>query len=66
LTTIDVAVEFGGNVTTTFAGQLITGGVVSTTFTVRVAVLGFAPSVAVYVIVYVPGMFTLTLPEGVA
>jgi hypothetical protein len=48
------------------AQEAMTGGVVSTTLTIRVAVCVFPEgSVAVYVIVYAPGTFTFTLPDGV-
>ena len=46
LTGAEVAVEFGGKVTVMLLGQVMTGGVVSTTFTVRFAVAELVPSVA--------------------
>ncbi len=46
LTVADVAVEFGGKVSVMLPGQEMTGPVVSTTFTVRVAIAEFVPSVA--------------------
>src|ERR1041384_1641995 len=46
LTVVEVAVEFGGKVTVMLLGQEITGAVVSTTFTVRVAIAVYRPSVA--------------------
>ena len=46
LTVAEVADEFGGKVTVMLLGHEMTGAVVSTTFTVRVAVAEFVPSVA--------------------
>src|SRR5215510_7408552 len=68
---IEVALEFGGRLTTTSAGQVMTGGVVSTMFTTTSSVSDPPPvSVTVRVMVCEPlGSDTIKVepvPRGVA